>query len=209
MSYTTNRTDSVLGKGFLCPLHLNEDGIPFESQEEKEEGQRKKPSVPKRRLFGRNLKKKIGPMETDKVSAKEQPPANSFEANPNSQRVISLDICDESGPEVRKNDIFGQDYEMLPTVTELSSKMNPIELEALKILANLGISKEMLLQASSSGARNELIGIYRIVVNRLQLHAIKQSGQLLKTKEENGLAVKSSSPVRRKVSSSSSRCAIL
>lgn len=65
---------------------------------------------------------------------------------------------------------------------------SPVEVEALRLLNNWGISNAMLAQASSSGARNELVGIYRIVVHRLQMQQERQQ-RSNSTKEEEALLV--------------------
>lgn len=66
---------------------------------------------------------------------------------------------------------------------------SPVEVEALRLLNNWGISNAMLAQASSSGARNELVGIYRIVVHRLQMQQERQQRSNSSTKEEEALLV--------------------
>lgn len=60
-----------------------------------------------------------------------------------------------------------------------------VEVEALRLLNNWGISQAMLGQAIGSGARSELMGIYRIVVHRLQMQKERQANAL-NTKEDEG-----------------------
>lgn len=75
-----------------------------------------------------------------------------------------------------------EDFEMAPTfVTGSHSCPDQVETEALRLLNNWGISNEMLSDAVASGARNELMGIYRIVVHRLQM---QQERQKLNTKDQ-------------------------
>lgn len=75
-----------------------------------------------------------------------------------------------------------EDFEMAPTfVTGSQLLPDEVEVEALRLLNNWGISNAMLSQAVASGARNELMGIYRIVVHRLQM---QQERQKLNTKDQ-------------------------
>lgn len=91
---------------------------------------------------------------------------------------------------IKGGELTSTDFEMVPTFAkattntfdgQLSSVMpSPVEVEALRLLNNWGISNAMLEQALGGGARNELMGIYRIVVHRLQMQEERQRN----TKEE-------------------------
>lgn len=62
-------------------------------------------------------------------------------------------------------------FVMLPTQTKDLSELDDIEINARKILNNLGISDDLLCQAIPSGPRSDIIGAYRIIVHRLQKQA--------------------------------------
>lgn len=60
------------------------------------------------------------------------------------------------------------DFIMLPTSTHDLTHLHPMEIEARRILLNLGINSDMLIRSIPNGPRSDIIGAYRIVVNRLQ-----------------------------------------
>uniref|UniRef100_A0A336LTM6 CSON000143 protein n=2 Tax=Culicoides sonorensis TaxID=179676 RepID=A0A336LTM6_CULSO len=68
-------------------------------------------------------------------------------------------------------------FVMLPTCTKDLSQLDEIEVNARKILNNLGISDDLLCQSIPSGPRSDIIGAYRIIVHRLQKQAyiVKQA----------------------------------
>lgn len=72
-------------------------------------------------------------------------------------------------------------FVMLPTQTKDPSELDDIEINARKIINNLGISDELLCQAIPSGPRSDIIGAYRIVVHRLQKQAyfVKQAESMV------------------------------
>lgn len=75
------------------------------------------------------------------------------------------------------DEVSNNNFEMVPTFaidSESSSPVHQLETEALRIMSGWGISQGMLSLAVPSGARNELMGIYRIVVHRLQLQEERQ-----------------------------------
>lgn len=204
------------------------------------------PKKHRRSIFGPNLKKKIGPMEltlhTSRpgMEADSQNNNNHIANNNNNNNNSTLDNCylDSSMDDGTKKklsllesssleqSLFGQDFEMMPTSFLSSAKRvegtaaipHPLELEALKTLNNWGITEEMLKQAASAGARNELIGIYRIIVHRLQMQRERErrsatvdggkdrsSGRSVSAKEADQKRRQS----RRSRCPSSSKCVIL
>ncbi|XP_053673161.1 MAP/microtubule affinity-regulating kinase 3 [Anopheles nili] len=110
--------------------------------------------------FGRTLKKRIGPMEL--VSAENL----SASDKPNSNRVVDLReklyraIDDEHGK-----------FVMYPT-TNVSSEGNrhlhPLESETRRLMKALGVTGDMIARAVTNGPRSDIIGMYRIIMQRLQ-----------------------------------------
>ncbi|XP_049533697.1 sperm motility kinase-like [Anopheles darlingi] len=114
---------------------------------------------PRRFSFGRTLKKRIGPMEP--VST-----AESFTETRRNARQVDLreklerTIDEEHGK-----------FVMYPT-TAVSSEGNRhlhvLEAETRRLMKVLGITSEMLNRAVANGPRSDIIGVYRIIMHRLQ-----------------------------------------
>uniref|UniRef100_A0A182W9W3 Protein kinase domain-containing protein n=1 Tax=Anopheles minimus TaxID=112268 RepID=A0A182W9W3_9DIPT len=116
---------------------------------------------PRRFSFGRTLKKRIGPMEL--VSAESLTGPNS---DARANRVIDLreklhrTIDEEHGR-----------FMMYPT-TAVSSEGNrhlhALEMETRHLMKALGITGDMIARAVTNGPRSDIIGVYRIIMHRLQ-----------------------------------------
>lgn len=193
----TKRATSVLADNFLHPIENIQ-------QYEKDDHSSVSDRFPtKRMIFSGNLKKKIGPMEQDKISytQKSNNEIKSSLANndisttlitatnqsndlSNKNSVSSLDMANATGyvtPALNKSitnldatpyDEEQGDFIMVPTCTADVSHMHLIEMEARRILTNLGVSSEMLLRSIANGPRSDIIGAYRIVIHRLQKQAL-------------------------------------
>lgn len=86
-------------------------------------------------------------------------------------RSYSRDDPSENSSVESENKDFDK-FMMLPTRTtsdaNLLRALNPIEMEARKIMRTLGITDEMLEKQIDQGPRSEIIGIYRIIIMRLK-----------------------------------------
>uniref|UniRef100_A0A182QCT5 Protein kinase domain-containing protein n=1 Tax=Anopheles farauti TaxID=69004 RepID=A0A182QCT5_9DIPT len=110
--------------------------------------------------FGRTLKKRIGPMEL--VSAADLSGPDGARAG----RVMDLreklhrTIDEEHGR-----------FVMYPT-TAVSSESNrhfhPLEAETRRLMKALGITSDMIGRAVANGPRSDIVGVYRIIMHRLQ-----------------------------------------
>lgn len=143
------------------------------------------PSQPKRiGLFSANSKKKIGPIE-DVTLKKEIMKSNEFlketslSTPPASQQqqksqLISSNSAFSLKSKFEDSDIIDEQkgFVMLPSKDKISEEMEDIETNARRILNNLGITSEMLVEAIPSGPRSDIIGAYRIIVHRLQRQAL-------------------------------------
>lgn len=192
----TKRATSVLDDNFLHPI---ENIQQYEKDDNQSSVSDRFPT--KRMIFSGNLKKKIGPMEQDKISyaQKSNNEIKSSHANndistttiitasndlSNKNSVSSLDMANATGYvtpalnksitnlEVTQFDEEQGDFIMLPTCTTDVSHLHLIEMEARRILTNLGVSSEMLLRSAQNGPRSDIIGAYRIVIHRLQKQAL-------------------------------------
>uniref|UniRef100_A0A182SQF7 Protein kinase domain-containing protein n=1 Tax=Anopheles maculatus TaxID=74869 RepID=A0A182SQF7_9DIPT len=132
------------------------------SNSRKESGQVSQERKPRRFSFGRTMKKRIGPMEL--VSAESLTGTDSSGTRPG--RVIDLreklhrTIDEEHGR-----------FMMYPT-TAVSSEGNrhlhPLEMETRRLMKAIGITGDMIARAVTNGPRSDIIGVYRIIMHRLQ-----------------------------------------
>uniref|UniRef100_A0A182JWA4 non-specific serine/threonine protein kinase n=1 Tax=Anopheles christyi TaxID=43041 RepID=A0A182JWA4_9DIPT len=116
---------------------------------------------PRRFSFGRSLKKRIGPMELVSAESLTGP-----DGGPRSARAVDLreklhrTIDEEHGR-----------FVMYPT-TAVSSEGNrhlhPLETETRRLMKALGITGEMIGRAVTNGPRSDIVGVYRIIMHRLQ-----------------------------------------
>ncbi|XP_055684675.1 serine/threonine-protein kinase NIM1 [Lutzomyia longipalpis] len=163
----TRRGNSVLEDNFLFPL----DVITRDEAESEHAN-----SVQHRRsFFGANSKKKIGPMETERrESGKMFKRGSCIEIMSNNEVLndkkhilmeskSAVDIQHTPSHEEEEGE-----YIMKPSFTYDLTHLHPLEIETRRILEKLGISSEMLCHSISSGPRSDVIGAYRIVINRLQ-----------------------------------------
>ncbi|XP_050077163.1 probable serine/threonine-protein kinase MARK-A [Anopheles maculipalpis] len=148
-NYNNQLTNDPAAAGNGAGNHRKDSGQP---------GQERKP---RRFSFGRTLKKRIGPMEL--VSAESLTGPDSV-SRPD--RVIDLreklhrTIDEEHGR-----------FMMYPT-TAVSSEGNrhlhPLEMETRRLMKALGITGDMIARAVTNGPRSDIIGVYRIIIHRLQ-----------------------------------------
>ncbi|XP_050100921.1 uncharacterized protein LOC126581369 isoform X3 [Anopheles aquasalis] len=114
---------------------------------------------PRRFSFGRTLKKRIGPME----------PVSTAESFAETRRhVRQMDLREKLE---RTIDEEHGKFVMYPT-TAVSSEGNrhlhALEAETRRLMKVLGITSEMLNRAVANGPRSDIIGVYRIIMHRLQ-----------------------------------------
>lgn len=189
----TKRATSVLADNFLHPIENIQ-------QYEKDDHTSVSDRFPtKRMIFSGNLKKKIGPMEQEKINYTQKSnneiksanndisshiTANNQNDVSNKNSVSSLDMANATGyvtPALSKSvtnldstpyDEEQGDFIMLPTCTTDMTHLHLIEMEARRIMCKLGVSSEMLLRAIANGPRSDIIGAYRIIIHRLQKQAL-------------------------------------
>lgn len=154
INMNTRKNDGVFVDNFLHPIEINRD-LPNELSKEPS-----KPNTPKRSFFCGTLKKKVSPMELEK----ERQLANG---NGCENRQWNADVAIDCS--LFKNyDVETGDFIMLPTNTDDLTLVKPLEYEARQLLDELGVNSEMLRAAIQNGPRSDIIGTYRIIVNRLQ-----------------------------------------
>ncbi|XP_067623063.1 serine/threonine-protein kinase SIK3 [Eurosta solidaginis] len=155
INMNTRKNDGVFIDNFLYPIEINHD-LPNEHSKESS-----KPNTPKRSFFCGTLKKKVSPMEMEK----ERQLVNGNACGENRQWNAEMTIdC----PLFKNYDIETGDFVMLPTDTDDLTMVQPLEYEARQLLDELGVSSSMLRAAIQNGPRSDIIGAYRIIVNRLQ-----------------------------------------
>ncbi|XP_023296660.2 sperm motility kinase 2B [Lucilia cuprina] len=157
INMNTKRIDGFFVDNFLQPIELTANDIPLEVIKEQS-----KNNTPKRSFLCGTLKKKVGPME---ATEKEKQLTNGSLSNHTSQwnAVLATDC-----PLFKNYDAENGHFIMFPTPTDDLGQVQPLEAEARQILEELGITSEMLQQASQNAPRSDIIGAYRIVINRLQ-----------------------------------------
>ncbi|XP_073826836.1 serine/threonine-protein kinase MARK1 [Musca autumnalis] len=158
INMNTKRTDGFFVDNFLQPIELAKD-LPLEPIKEQSRS-----NTPKRSFLCGTLKKKVGPMETEN----ERQLNNGTFGQQKLQWNNILSAVPPECPLFKNYDNETGPCIMFPTDTEDLNKLTPLEQEARQILEELGITTEMLMQASQNGPRSDIIGAYRIVINRLQ-----------------------------------------
>ncbi|XP_017854690.1 CBL-interacting serine/threonine-protein kinase 26 [Drosophila busckii] len=166
ISMNTRQQDELFTQSFLQPIELNSQEQPVllnSSKELEAIGESKQRAGTARRyLFCGTLKKKITPIETEpekQLSNGMMPPAKLS--------PWSIEVADDC-PLFKNYDAETGGCVMLPTNTDDLSQLCALEFEARQLLAELGVTSQMLINAIPSGPRSDIIGAYRIVVNRLQ-----------------------------------------
>uniref|UniRef100_A0A1Q3FJD3 non-specific serine/threonine protein kinase n=1 Tax=Culex tarsalis TaxID=7177 RepID=A0A1Q3FJD3_CULTA len=153
----TKRAGSVLEENFLHPIeielsstnHLKKSCFSNDSSNNKTYSQ--KDSNRNRRFsISRLVQKRISPLD---FAGKQE---NSNESTTGDFRDQLQRIIDEE---------HGK-HIMYPTAT--LNLMHPLEKETRKILESLGITLEMIDKSVINGPRSDIIGIYRIMIHRLQ-----------------------------------------
>lgn len=141
---STKRSDSVLVENFLIPLEICDEHL-IEKETIK----------PKRSIFSGNMKKKISPMENDSIIKKNNIKSNNILNNSKKSNICNLDSKIDAYDEEQG------DLVMLPTLNKTAVSLNPLEIEAKRILLNLGITTEMLENSVQYGPRCDIIGIFK------------------------------------------------
>lgn len=191
--FNTKRANSVLDENFLHPINalpsmsistddpVNGNGNGGDGGHVKLQQQ---PQRQRRSIFGSSLKKRIGPIE-------EKNKSNLFKSNGIDEKISSITHSDQlhalrqtietsskhnsitsgHGDDAIDDEEQG-DFIMAPSHSECTDGMHPLEIEARAVLQKVGITHEMLCQAIESGPRSDIIGAYRIVINRLQRRKI-------------------------------------
>uniref|UniRef100_A0A1B0FJ84 Protein kinase domain-containing protein n=1 Tax=Glossina morsitans morsitans TaxID=37546 RepID=A0A1B0FJ84_GLOMM len=155
INMNTKRNDGFFVDNFLQPIELSKE-LPSDPNKDTSRNE-----TPKRNFLCGTLKKKVGPMETEK----EKQICNGSLNGKNQWNAVIAADC----PLFKNYDTETGNFIMLPTDgNDDQSILSPLEKEARQILQDLGITSEMLKSASTNAPRNDIIGAYRIVINRLQ-----------------------------------------
>lgn len=189
--FNTKRANSVLDENFLHPINAlpsmsisTDDSVNGNDGGHVKPQQQQQPQRQRRSIFGSSLKKRIGPIE-------EKNKSNLFKSNGIDEKISSITHSDQlhalrqtietsskhnsitSGSVDDAIDEEEQgDFIMAPSHSECTDGMHPLEIEARAVLQKVGITHEMLCHAIESGPRSDIIGAYRIVINRLQRRKI-------------------------------------
>lgn len=193
--FNTKRANSVLDENFLHPINIlpsmsiSTDGESVNANGTIDAGhvkpqQQPQPQRQRRSIFGSSLKKRIGPIE-------EKNKSNLFKSNGIDDKISSITHSDQmhalrqtietsskhnsitSGSVDDAIDDEEQgDFIMAPSYSDCTDAMHPLEIEARSVLQKVGITHEMLCHAIESGPRSDIMGAYRIVINRLQRRKI-------------------------------------
>lgn len=189
--FNTKRANSVLDENFLHPINAlpsmsisTDDSVNGNDGGHVKPQQQQQPQRQRRSIFGSSLKKRIGPIE-------EKNKSNLFKSNGIDEKISSITHSDQlhalrqtietsskhnsitSGSVDDAIDDEEQgDFIMAPSHSECTDGMHPLEIEARAVLQKVGITHEMLCHAIESGPRSDIIGAYRIVINRLQRRKI-------------------------------------
>lgn len=152
---STKRAGSVLEESFLHPIELESAGTNHIKQIDTDLSNNntsghKDGNRNRRFSIGRIVKKRISPLE---INGKQ----NSNEAAADFRDRIQQIIDEEHGKHV-----------MYPTTTPTGGGAHPLETETRKILENLGITSAMIEKSVTNGPRSDIIGIYRVMIHRLQ-----------------------------------------
>ncbi|XP_039952077.1 sucrose non-fermenting protein kinase 1 [Bactrocera tryoni] len=154
INMNARKNDGVFVDNFLHPIEINRD-LPNELSKEPS-----KPNTPKRSFFCGTLKKKVSPMELEKER-------QLVNGNGCENRQWNADVVIDC-PLFKNYDAETGDFIMLPTDTDDLTLVKPLEYEARQLLDELGVNSAMLRASIQNGPRSDIIGTYRIIVNRLQ-----------------------------------------
>ncbi|XP_068140141.1 serine/threonine-protein kinase MARK1 [Drosophila tropicalis] len=157
ISMNTRQQDEMFVPNFLQPIEVGHVLMLIQAKDPSasEATPVKRPA--RRFLLCGSLKKKVTPIETE--------PEKQLSNGKLSARNIEVAVdC----PLFKNYDAETGSCIMLPTPTDDLSELTALEFEARQLLAEMGLNTEMLINARPSGPRSDIIGAYRIVVNRLQ-----------------------------------------
>ncbi|KAH8393515.1 hypothetical protein KR200_003710 [Drosophila serrata] len=159
ISMNTRQQDEMFVQNFLQPIEVGHEFLMKEPPVPVE--QAKRPT--RRYLLCGSLKKKVTPLETEP----EKQLSNGVQCSSTKINPWNIQVAEDC-PLFKNYDAETGSCIMLPTATEDLSQLGALEFEARQLLAEMGLSSEMLINARQSGPRSDIIGAYRIVVNRLQ-----------------------------------------
>lgn len=191
---STKRTESVLVADFLFPIPIEDSNRDSEAKERGISETKDKVSLlrkSRRSLFSLGGKKKVGPMEMDNANTgnsqygPEQPQDagnnNHIDKKSPGEPIV---LTNSSGDENNWTNGLGQPKQIsvIPvnscgdTCEVMDNECTvALESEAKRILGNWGISVAMLEKGRlEHGTRSELVGIYKIVMHRLQTQQERQ-----------------------------------
>lgn len=194
--FNTKRANSVLDENFLHPINtapsmsISTDGDAVNGNGggvgtiDGGHAKQQQPQRQRRSIFGSSLKKRIGPIE-------EKNKSNLFKSNGIDDKISTITHSEQmhalrqtietsskhnSLTSGNVDDVIDDeeqgDFIMAPSLSDSVDGMHPLEIEARSILQKVGITHEMLCHAIESGPRSDIIGAYRIVINRLQRRKI-------------------------------------
>ncbi|XP_055599153.1 uncharacterized protein LOC129748526 isoform X2 [Uranotaenia lowii] len=155
----TKRANSVLEEDFLNPIETARPSIGIDvvnnnSNSNFREHVENALSKGRKFSFSRLVKKRIGPLELS--SSQQSTDGNSnYNGSDYRERLQKL-VEDEHGI-----------FVMFPTASE-NNNMHSHEKETRRLMANLGIDSDMIEKSIQNGPRSDIVGIYRIVVHRMQ-----------------------------------------
>lgn len=221
--FNTKRANSVLEENFLHPINalpsmsISTDGDSVNGGGVgTTDGGHVKPQHRRRSIFGSSLKKRIGPIEEKNKSNLFHNRTNGIDEKistiTHSDQMHALRQTIETSSKHNSITSCGDDpiddeeqgeFIMAPTNTDCMDALHPLEIEARSILRKVGITNEMLCHAIDSGPRSDIIGIYRIVINRLQRRKILTRQQQQQQDQQN------SEPLPMIQHKSDKMCAIL
>lgn len=191
--FNTKRANSVLEENFLHPISalpsmsIAADGDSVNGGIVDVKPQQQQQQQRRRLIFGGSIKKRIGPIEEKNKSNLFHKRTNGIDerisiADSNQMHALRQTIETSSkhnsivSATSNHDDAIDDEEQghfiMAPTNTDCTDSLHPLECETRQILHKIGIDWEMLSNAIESGPRSDIIGAYRIVINRLQKRKI-------------------------------------
>lgn len=206
MNTKQSTNNGLLISNFLQPIDLSSNCPDSQTNSEHNnmisKNKLNKNSMPRKSFLCGNLKKKVVPIEVDK----EKESVNAYTSNGKADQWGAIVPLEDSCGLFKNYDLETGDFVMMPTRQNKSNGagednclLTALERETRQILSEFGINDEMLESACKNAPRSDIIGIYRIVLNRLQ----KQSWS---TRKHVQLALQEMPKVEKKIERS---CCIL
>lgn len=152
---STKRANSVLEESFLRPLkaETNFKSPITDSHTDMNTSDINNDSQKERKIsFRRVIRKRVSPIE---VTKKHKSTPNTSNIKTQDFRNVLQNLVDEGhGNQVMYPSSNGQ--------------ISPLESETRRLMEKLGISSDMLQKTMDKGPRSDILGIYRIIIHRLQ-----------------------------------------